>query len=189
MYQAERADLTAISNNALNLTSISLAYIAGSAAVWATRGDSIPLWVIPWLPVPLWAFLAFHVLIMAKVWVHNVSIHILEAQLNHAGELPPAARARVGRNAARTVVDLPDLWTRDRWPFAAATIISYGGGAVIALAYAVLCIWPAWQSQAWVYASLTSLVNLSCVALLVSAWVNVFRISDEKISRWNGNAK
>ncbi|KAA0927632.1 MULTISPECIES: hypothetical protein [unclassified Rhodococcus (in: high G+C Gram-positive bacteria)] len=185
LYEAERSDLATISGNALHLSNLSLAYMAGAAAVWATRGDDIPWEIAPWLPIPVWAFLGFHVLIIAKVWVHNISIEALEIELIEEADLPGGNRKAVGRNASRTVVDLPDLWNRERWPFAAATLLSYGGGAVIAISFAVISISQAWLNGAWPYAVLSTSINLVCMLTITIAWIYVFKIKKARIVTWN----
>jgi len=127
-YTAERSEVQSILAHALSLVSIFMAYSAFIAVTWATKPNTIPHYLIPFIPVPAFLVMAWHSQLNSRVWAHNQVIFILEQRLlDLIPSIKDPTRLWIGHTSGRLVVELPILLKERRFGMAAASVITYGG--------------------------------------------------------------
>jgi hypothetical protein len=128
LYAAERTEVQNILGHALTLISILVAYSTVIAAVWATRSDTIPHFVVPLVPIPTLLVIAWHSQLNSRVWAHNQVIFILEQRLlDLIPSIKDPTRLWIGHTSGRLVNEVPILLKERRFGMAAASIIAYAG--------------------------------------------------------------
>ncbi len=185
LYQAERGDMSTLMGHALSLISIAVAYMVGVVAVVATKPQSIPAWVIPLLPLVVWAALGFHVMINANVFAKNSSVETLEDALTEvAFPTDVGLRYAVGNRAGRAVME--PAFDKDRWPLAVSTGLSYGGALGIVVVVTVYCVWQASCNVLWL-SGIMGVVYLMCLVVILWGWrlFIIVGIDPELIQSWN----
>jgi hypothetical protein len=182
LYQAERADISNILGQALVLVSISVAYIGTIIAILVSGNDAFEGGLGMWLPLPVWIAISFNVILNALVFAHNVSAKKLERDLTSiAGYTPEEARI-IGVQAGTKVSDLKSqLLSRDRYPLAGATIVSYFGVLAVVLAFTIYClISTAEHGWGWIGASIIYLAIGLCIGL---SWIYVVGIDEMTLTK------
>src|SRR6516225_7962860 len=125
-YTAERSEVQSILAHALSLVSIFMAYSAFIAVTWATKPNTIPHYLIPFIPVPAFLVMAWHSQLNSRVWAHNQVIFILEQRLlDLIPSIKDPTRLWIGHTSGRLVVELPILLKERRFGMAAASVITY----------------------------------------------------------------
>jgi hypothetical protein len=191
LYTAERTDVQNILAHGLTLISIVMAYSAIIGATWATKPGTIPHHLIPVIPVPVLAAVAWHSQLLSRVWAHNQAIFILEQRLlDQIPSIKNPTKLWIGQTSGRLVVELPILLKEKRFAMAAASIIAYGGVLVIVLALTIasivvpIVINRDWQGFAWVMAVVYAIV----LFLLAASYKSTFGINIQKMDEWAKSA-
>jgi len=191
LYAAERSEVQSILGHALTLVNILVAYSTFIGIAWATRPDTIPHYLIPAIPLPLFLVIAWHSQLNSRVWAHNQVILILEHRLlDQIPSIKNPTRLWIGHTSGRLVVELPILVKERRFGMAAASIITYGGLLAVVLALTVasvvvpVAINQDWQALAWVMA----VVYAIALVLLYASYKSSFGITAEKMDEWAKSA-
>jgi hypothetical protein len=192
LYAAERSEVQSILGHALTLVNILVAYSTFIGVAWATRPDTIPHYMIPVIPLPLFLVIAWHSQLNSRVWAHNQVIFILEQRLlDQIPSIKNPTRLWIGHTSGRLVVELPILVKERRFGMAAASIITYGGLLMVVLALTVasvvvpVAINQDWQALAWAMA----VVYAIALVLLYSSYKASFSITAEKMDEWAKSAQ
>jgi hypothetical protein len=169
------------------IISILVAYSAVIGATWSTKPGAIPHWLTPFLPVPVFAAIAWHSQMNSLVFAHNQSVKVLEERLlEHAG----VKRRWVGSTCGRLVTDLPILLSEKRIGMAAASITAYGGVLAIVLgltgaSVAIPLVNNDWEWLAWSM----MILYLVIIVLLGMAYKSTFEIGKPKLDEWLTSAE
>jgi hypothetical protein len=192
LYAAERSEVQSILGHALTLVNILVAYSTFIGVAWATRPDTIPHYLIPVIPLPLFLVVAWHSQLNSRVWAHNQVIFVLEQRLlDQIPSIKNPTRLWIGHTSGRLVVELPILVKERRFGMAAASIITYGGLLAVVLALTVasvvvpVAINQDWQAFAWVMA----VVYAIALVLLYASYKSSFGITVEKMDEWAKSAQ
>lgn len=191
LYASERTDVQNVLGHALSLVSIMMAYSAVIGATWASRPDTIPHHLVPIIPLPVLAAIAWHSQLNSRVYAHNQAIFLLEQRLlDQIPSIKYPTRLWIGHTSGRLVVELPILLKEKRFALAAASIIAYGGILIIVLTLTVssivvpIFINHDWQGFAWVMAA----VYATMLFLLAASYKSTFGINIEKMDQWAQSA-
>lgn len=192
LYASERTDVQNILGHALSLISIMVAYSAVIGATWATKPDTIPHHLIPIIPIPVLAAIAWHSQLNSRVYAHNQAIFILEQRLlDQVPSIKDPTRLWIGHTSGRLVVELPLLLKERRFALAAASMTAYGGALVIVLTLTIASIVVPifinrdWQGFAWIMAVVYAVI----LFLLAASYKSTFGINREKMDQWAESAR
>jgi hypothetical protein len=191
-YTAERSEVQSILAHALSLVSIFMAYSAFIGVTWATKPNTIPHYLIPFIPAPAFLVMAWHSQLNSRVWAHNQVIFILEQRLlDLIPSIKDPTRLWIGHTSGRLVVELPILLKERRFGMAAASVITYGGVLLVVLALTVASILvPIVINQdCQVLASVMAVVYVIALSLLLASYKSSFGITVEKMDEWATSAQ
>src|SRR5579875_315154 len=191
LYAAERTDVQNILGHALTLVSVLVAYATVIGAVWATRPDTVPHYLIPVIPLPALLVIAWHSQLNSRVWAHNQVIFILEQRLlDQIPSIKNPTRLWIGHTSGRLVNEIPILLKERRFGMAAASIITYGGVLTIVLALTVsslmlpIVVYQDWQWLAWTMAAVYAIA----LVLLAASYKSTFGVNIETMDEWAKSA-
>jgi hypothetical protein len=191
-YAAERSEVQSILGHALSLISIFMAYSTFIGVAWATRPNTIPHYLIPFIPVIPFLVIAWHSQLNSRVWAHNQVIFILEQRLlDLIPSIENPTRLWIGHTSGRLVVELPILLKERRFGMAAASVITYGGmlTIVVALTVASIVVPVAVNRDCQVLASIMAVAYLIALSLLLASYKSSFDITVEKMDQWATSAQ
>jgi hypothetical protein len=192
LYTAERSEVQSILAHALSLVSIFMAYSAFVGVTWATKPNTIPHYLIPFIPIPAFLVVAWHSQLNSRVWAHNQVIFILEQRLlDLIPSVKDPTRLWIGHTSGRLVVEVPILLKERRFGMAAASVITYGGILVVVLALTVASILVpiAINQDCQVLASVMAVVYVIALSLLLASYKSSFGITVEKMDEWATSAQ
>jgi hypothetical protein len=192
LYTAERSEVQSILAHALSLVSIFMAYSAFVGVTWATKPNTIPHYLIPFIPIPAFLVVAWHSQLNSRVWAHNQVIFILEQRLlDLIPSIKDPTRLWIGHTSGRLVVEVPILLKERRFGMAAASVITYGGILVVVLALTVASILVpiAINQDCQVLASVMAVVYVIALSLLLASYKSSFGITVEKMDEWATSAQ
>jgi hypothetical protein len=192
LYTAERSEVQSILAHALSLVSIFMAYSAFVGVTWATKPNTIPHYLIPFIPIPAFLVVAWHSQLNSRVWAHNQVIFILEQRLlDLIPSIKDPTRLWIGPTSGRLVVEVPILLKERRFGMAAASVITYGGILVVVLALTVASILVpiAINQDCQVLASVMAVVYVIALSLLLASYKSSFGITVEKMDEWATSAQ
>jgi hypothetical protein len=192
LYAAERSEVQSILGHALTLVNILVAYSTFIGVAWATRPDTIPHYLIPVIPLPLFLVVAWHSQLNSRVWAHNQVIFVLEQRLlDQIPSIKNPTRLWIGHTSGRLVVELPILVKERRFGMAAASIITYGGLLAVVLALTVASVVvPVAINQDWqAFACVMAVVYAIALVLLYASYKSSFGITVEKMDEWAKSAQ
>jgi hypothetical protein len=191
LYAAERTEVQNILGHALSLLSVLMAYSTFIGVAWATRAATIPHYLIPFIPIPILLAIAWHSQLNSRVWAHNQVIFILEQRLlDRIPSIKNPTRLWIGHTSGRLVVEVPILLKERRFAMAAASMITYGGVAVIVLALTIASIVvPVAINRDWqVLASVMAVLYAIVLFLLIASYKSTFGINIKKMDEWAKSA-
>jgi hypothetical protein len=192
LYTAERSEVQSILAHALSLVSIFMAYSAFVGVTWATKPNTIPHYLIPFITIPAFLVVAWHSQLNSRVWAHNQVIFILEQRLlDLIPSIKDPTRLWIGHTSGRLVVEVPILLKERRFGMAAASVITYGGILVVVLALTVASILVpiAINQDCQVLASVMAVVYVIALSLLLASYKSSFGITVEKMDEWATSAQ
>jgi hypothetical protein len=192
LYTAQRSEVQSILAHALSLVSIFMAYSAFVGVTWATKPNTIPHYLIPFIPIPAFLVVAWHSQLNSRVWAHNQVIFILEQRLlDLIPSIKDPTRLWIGHTSGRLVVEVPILLKERRFGMAAASVITYGGILVVVLALTVASILVpiAINQDCQVLASVMAVVYVIALSLLLASYKSSFGITVEKMDEWATSAQ
>jgi hypothetical protein len=163
IYTADRAETASSMNVALALLGAGIAYVAATLAFSGTLFRSLG-WITVFLPFPLWLIATFHSLISISTMIRSISITQLEALLLQRTRIDNDRINTIGFRASERIGNV----TQAAWPHAIASVLSYGGVALIVIGYTTYTIvncqrlpeWGTWLAATG-YAMLSLLVAAS----------------------------
>jgi hypothetical protein len=135
IYTADRADTASSMNVALALLGAGIAYVAATLAFSGTLSRSLG-WITVFLPFPLWLIAAFHSLIAISAMIRSISITQLETLLLQRTRIDSDRIDTIGFRAPERIGNV----TQAAWPHAIASVLSYGGVALIVIGYTTYMI-------------------------------------------------
>ena len=180
LYAAERSEVQSILGHALSLISIFMAYSTFIGVTWATRPNTIPHYLIPFIPVIAFLVVAWHSQLNSRIWAHNQVIFILEQRLlDLIPSIENPTRLWIGHTSGRLVVELPILLKERRFGMAAASVITYGGmlAIVLSLTVASIVVPIAVNRDCQVLASIMAVLYLIALSLLLASYRSSFDIT------------
>lgn len=162
IYTADRADTASSMNVALALLGAGIAYVAATLAFSGALSRNLG-WITVFLPFPLWLIAAFHSLIAISAMIRSISITQLETLLLQRTRIDKDRIDTIGFRAPERIGNV----TQAAWPHAIASILSYGGVALIVIGYTIYMIVNSQRLPEW--ATLLAAAGYATLTLLVAA--------------------